>query len=95
MHVYDDGGRNLYKKVRFRPPSFPFQLSSDFNELKSINISEIEKFLPTTESILKDYITEDFERVMSKYNKAHGYAYDATVIYGDTVFIVKGVPVNV
>ena len=35
------------------------------------NISEIEKFLPTTESILKDYITEDFERVMSKYNKAH------------------------
>lgn len=66
-------GTNKFKRFRIGISNDKRMDTADYvlGNFSKDNLEEINNFLPKTVDILKDFITEDFEKVMSKYNKSN------------------------
>ena len=63
-------GSNRFKRFRIGISNDKTMIGADYvlGKFSKDDKKEIENFLPKTVNILEDFIKEDFERVMSKYN---------------------------
>ena len=66
-------GTNRFKRFRIGISNNKLIDTADYvlGKFNKEDIDQIEKFLPKTEAILKDYLVNDFEKVMSTYNKSN------------------------